>query len=387
MTLLSGIRVVELGVWVAGPAAGGLLADWGADVIKVEGPEGDPMRRLFSLLSGHGQPQSPPFDLDNRGKRSVVLDLRSEEGRDDLRAIVATADVFLTNLRPEAVERLGFGAEALLAEHPQLIYAQVTGFGRTGPDAHRAGYDIGAFWARSGMAHATVAPSEPPPAIRSGLGDHVTGTTITAGICAALVARERTGKGQLVDTSLLRSGIYCMGWDVGIQLRFDKLLPTVARTEAANPLINCYEAGDGRWFWMLGLEADRHWPPLLAAIDRADLADDPRFATSRDRRKHAGELVAVLDGVFAGRPRDGWTARFDDHDVWWAPVNTVADVVDDPQAVAVGAFRDVPAGQGAPAHRAVATPVDFSGAEVGPTGGVPGLGEHTDEVLRDVGRR
>lgn len=387
MTLLEGIRVVELGVWVAGPGAGGLLADWGADVIKVESPHGDPMRRLFALLSGHGQPQSPPFDLDNRGKRSVVLDLRTEEGRHDLRDIVATADVFLTNLRPEAVERLGFGPTALMEENPALVYAQVTGFGRTGPDAHRAGYDVGAFWARSGMAHALVPPDEPPPFIRSGLGDHVTGTAITAGICAALVARSRTGKGQLVDTSLLRTGIYCMGWDLGIQLRFDKLLPTTPRTEAANPLINCYEAGDGRWFWLLGLEADRHWPPLLAAIDHEELAEDERFASSRARRKHAAELVAVLDGVFATADRDHWTSHFDQHDVWWAPVNTIADVVEDEQAIATGAFVDVPGGGGADAHRAVATPVDFSDAAVAPRRGVPGLGEHTDEILSEVRRR
>lgn len=387
VTLLQGIRVVELGVWVAGPGAGGLLADWGADVIKVESPEGDPMRRLFALLSGHGQPQSPPFDLDNRGKRSVVVDLRTEDGRADLHEIVATADVFLTNLRPEAVERLGFGATELLDAHPRLVYAQVTGFGRTGPDAHRAGYDVGAFWARSGMAQSLVPPGEAPPAIRSGFGDHVTGTTVTAGICAALLARERTGVGQLVDTSLLRTGIYCMGWDLGIQLRFDKLLPTAPRTEAPNPLINCYEAGDGRWFWLLGLEAERHWRPLLAATDLEELADDERFVSSRARRKNAAALIARLDERFATADRDHWTERFDDHDVWWAPVNTVADVVDDAQAIATGAFTDVPAGSGADAHRAVMTPVDFSGADVGPQRGVPGLGEHTDELLAEVRSR
>lgn len=387
MTLLAGIRVVELGVWVAGPGSGGMLADWGADVIKVESPDGDPMRRLFALLSGHGQVQSPPFDLDNRGKRSVVLDLRTAAGREDLQAIVATADVFLTNLRPEAVERLGLGPEPLLAANPRLIYAQVTGFGRTGPDAHRAGYDVGAFWARSGMAHAFVPPGESPPFIRSGLGDHVTATTITAGICAALVARERTGQGQMVDTSLLRTGIYCMGWDIGIQLRFDKLQETLPREEAQNPMINCYETGDGSWFWLLGLEAQRHWRPLLTAIDRLDLVDDERFADSRGRRKHAVELVELLDATFATAPRDAWTTKFDAHDVWWAPVNTIAEVVADEQAIATGAFVDVPAEEGAAAHRAVMTPVDFSGADVRPRAGVPGLGQHTDDVLREVGRR
>lgn len=384
MTLLEGLRVVELGVWVAGPAAGGLLADWGADVIKVESPDGDPMRRLFALLSGHGQPQSPPFDLDNRGKRSVVLDLRTDDGRNDLRAVIESADVFLTNLRPEAVDRLGFGPDAMLEANPRLVYAQVTGYGRTGPDAHRAGYDVGAFWARSGMAHAIVPPGEPPPFIRSGVGDHVTGMSVTAGICAALLARERTGRGQIVDTSLLRNGIYTMGWDIGIQLRFDKLLPTVPRTEAPNPMISCYEAGDGRWFWLLGLEADRHWRPLLTAMDLESLAEDDRFVDSRARRKNAAALVAVLDGRFAEEDRDTWTSRFDEHDVWWAPVNTVADVVADEQAIAIGAYVDVPAGAASDAHRAVMTPVEFSDADVRPRAGVPGLGEHTDEVLAEA---
>jgi len=384
MTVLEGIRVVELGAWVAGPGAGGLLADWGADVVKVESPAGDPMRRLFAVLSGHGEPQSPPFDLDNRGKRSVVLDLQTEEGRADLRAIVATTDVFLTNLRPDAVERLGFGAEALTAEHPRLVYAQVSGYGRSGPDAHRAGYDLGAFFARSGLASQAVPPDQPPVANGGGIGDHITGTTIVAGICAALFARERTGRGQLVDTSLLRAGIYTNGWPLTIQLRYGRHLPTDPRTAVGNPLINSYRAGDGRWFWLLGLEADRHWPPLARALGRPELLDDERFATAKDRRINAEALIALLDEVFASADRDHWTERFDEQDVWWAPVNTLADAVEDPQAVAAGAFVDVPEGAGAAAHRAVMTPVDFSATPVGPRQGVPGLGEHTDEVLAEA---
>jgi crotonobetainyl-CoA:carnitine CoA-transferase CaiB-like acyl-CoA transferase len=381
MSVLEGIRVVELGAWVAGPGAGGLLADWGADVVKVEAPAGDPMRRLFAVLSGHGEPQSPPFDLDNRGKRSVVLDLRDDAARDDLRALVATADVFLTNLRPDAVERLGFGPDDLLQEHPRLVYAQVSGYGRTGPDAHRAGYDLGAFFARSGLATQAVPPDQPPVANGGGIGDHITGTTIVAGICAALFARERTGRGQVVDTSLLRAGIYTNGWPLSIQLRYGKHLPTEPRTAVGNPLINSYRAGDGRWFWLLGLEADRHWPPLVRAIGRPDLVDDERFASAKGRRVNARELVALLDEVFAGADRDHWIARFDEHDVWWAPVNTLADVVEDEQAEAAGAFVDVPDGAGAGGHRGVMTPVDFSDTPVGPTRGVPGLGEHTEEVL------
>jgi crotonobetainyl-CoA:carnitine CoA-transferase CaiB-like acyl-CoA transferase len=381
MSILAGTRVVELGVWVAGPGAGGVMADWGADVVKVEPPEGDPMRRVFQLIAGHGQPESPPFDLDNRGKRSVVLDLRDPAGREAAQQLVGGADVFLTNLRPEAVERLGLGPDALLEANERLVYASVSGYGLRGPDAGRAGYDVGAFWARSGVASKMVPEGEPPIDIRSGFGDHVTAMTSVAGICAALLARERTGRGQLVETSLLRTGIWCLGWDLGIQMRFGKIAPTLPRTDVMNPMVNPYQGSDGRWFWMLGLETERHWPALLRAIGRPDLGEDERFADGRGRRKNAPALVAELDAVFATRPRDEWTAAFDDHGVWWAPVNTLAEVLEDPQAVATGAFVEVPGGAAGPAHRAVATPVRFGAADVGPAGPVPVLGEHSDEIL------
>jgi crotonobetainyl-CoA:carnitine CoA-transferase CaiB-like acyl-CoA transferase len=250
--MLEGVRVVELGVWVAGPSAGGVMADWGADVVKVEAPAGDPLRRMLALTVGHGRPESPPFDLDNRGKRSAVIDLTTADGRAAGLRLAAAADVFLTNLRPEAVARLGLGPEPLMAANPRLVYASVTGYGSTGPDAHRAGFDVGAFWARSGIAATVVPPTEPPPGIRGGLGDHVTGMATVAGVVAALFARERTGRGQVVETSLLRAGIWCLGWDTSMQLRFGKLAPTQPRTENMNPMVNTYRAGDGNWFQLLG---------------------------------------------------------------------------------------------------------------------------------------
>jgi crotonobetainyl-CoA:carnitine CoA-transferase CaiB-like acyl-CoA transferase len=383
--VLEGLKVVELGVWVAGPSAGGLLADWGADVVKIEPPAGDPMRQMLSVIIGHGEAQSPPFDLDNRGKRSVVIDLHRETGREVALRLVEGADVFLTNLRPEAVDRLGLGSAALLGCNERLVYASVTGYGRSGPDAGRAGYDVGAFWARSGIAAATVPQDAAPPALRGGLGDHVTGLTTTSGILAALLERERTGRGRLVEVSLLRTGLYCLGWDLGLALRFGKVAPTHARTETINPMVNPYRAADDRWFWLLGVESQRHFPRLCEALGRPELATDERYATARDRRHHAAELIGELDSVFATRDRSHWEGLFDAHDVWWAPVNSVADVIDDPQVLAGGGFVDVPASAGAAAHRAVATPVDFPGYEPAIASGVPALGEHTDEVLLEVG--
>jgi crotonobetainyl-CoA:carnitine CoA-transferase CaiB-like acyl-CoA transferase len=382
---LRDVRVVELGAWVAGPGAGGLLAEWGADVIKVEPPAGDPMRQLFALTAGHGQPEVPPFDLDNRGKRSVVLDLRTPDGRAAMERLLGTADVFLTNLRPDAVERLGLGPAALMAQRPGLVYASITGYGRTGPDADRAGYDVGAFWARTGMARAFTPDDEPPPAIRGGLGDHVTALAVVAGINAALVARHATGLGQLVDTSLLRAGVWCIGWDLGIQLRFGKMAPTLPRTETMNPTVNPYVAGDGRWFWLLGLESDRHWPGIATALGRPEWITEEPFASSRGRRKEAHLVITSIDAVLAERPRAEWFERFDANGVWWAPVHPPADVLTDPQAVAAGAFVDVPEGAGARAHRAIASPVDFGGVATPAAGPVPGLGEHTEEVLAELG--
>jgi len=383
--VLSNYRVVELGMWVAGPAAGGLLADWGADVVKVETPVGDPMRRLFQLLAGHGQTQSPPFELDNRGKRSVVIDLARPEGVEVLLRLLDGADVFLTNLRPEAVQRLGLGPGDLAERFPRLVYASVSGYGLSGPETGRAGYDVGAFWARSGIASLMAPGDADPPGVRSGMGDHVTAITAVAGVLAALLEREQTGRGQLVEISLLRTGIYSVGWDLGIQARFDKLGSVQPRTTELNPMCNCYRSGDDRWFWLLGVEADRLWPKLCVALARPDLADDERYATARARRHHAAELVAELDVIFARSTRDQLTAAFDVHDVWWAPVNTPAEVLADPQAIAAGAFVDVPAGEFGPAHRAVATPVTFHGDPGRVVGPVPGLGEHTDQVLAAAG--
>jgi crotonobetainyl-CoA:carnitine CoA-transferase CaiB-like acyl-CoA transferase len=365
------------------------MADWGADVIKVEAPSGDPMRRMLSVTAGgRGDLPSPPFDLDNRGKRSVVFDLETDEGRESMHQLLATADVFMTNLRPEAVDRLGLGAEEVRAAHPRLIYATVTGYGRDGPETWRAGYDVGAFWARSGLAALTVPPDEPQPHFRGGVGDHVTAITTLAGILGALWQRERTGVGDVVETSLLRTGIYCLGWDLGIQLRLGKLGSTLPRTEQSNPMINVYRAGDDKWFWLLGVEADRMWPKLLRALDLEHWAGHDRYRTARDRRYNAKELIAELDELFATRSRAEWTAVFDEHDVWWAPVNTAEDVVNDPQAIAAGAFVDVPDGVGSDSHRAVATPVRFSDADdARPRGPVPGLGEHTEEVLRELRSR
>ena len=382
--ILDGVRVVELTAWVAGPAAAGVLADWGADVVKVEPATGDPQRSIFGAIGAREQTSVPPFELDNRGKRSVVLDLRSEAGQEAMERLLERADVFVTNVRVAALERLGLGPAAVRQRHPSIVYGIITGYGLDGPDANRPGYDVGAFWARSTLAASVVPPGVMPPAIRSGLGDHVTGMTLAGGICGALFDRQRTGNGHLVSTSLLRTGLYCAGWDLAILMRFGKLQSTRARDAHPTPLVNCYAASDGKGFWLLGLEGDRHWPGLVAALDRPDLADDERFRTARDRAVNAGDLIAELDVSFAAREMEHWVERFDHHDVWWAPINTPRSALEDPQVIASGAFVEMPDGAAGEPVRSVASPIDIDGAAQRP-GPSPALGEHTADVLAELG--
>ncbi len=382
--ILEGVRVVELTAWIAGPSAAGVLADWGADVVKVEPPRGDPQRGLFGAIGYAEQTAVPPFELDNRGKRSVVLDLRDDPGREAMERLLARADVFVTNTRVAALARLGLDPAAVRARHPSLVYGIITGYGLRGPDADRPGYDVGAFWARSTLASSVVPKGEVPPGIRSGLGDHATGVTLAGAICAALYDRQRTGEGHLVSTSLLRMGLYCAGADLGTLLRFGKLQSTRPREAATTPLMNSYCAGDGAAFWLLGVEADRHWPGLLAAIERPDLADDERFSTARARMLNAPALIAELDAAFGAEPMTHWAARFDDHDVWWAPVNTPWTVLQDPQVEASGAFVEMPVPDGEAPYRSIASPVDLDDHVQRP-GPTPALGEHTTEVLTELG--
>jgi len=378
---LSGYRVIELAAWVAGPAAGGIMADWGADVIKVETASGDPQRTIFGAIGTRDDLPVPPFEIDNRGKRSIVLDLRSDDGTARFHQLLETADVMVTNTRPGALERLGLDHETVLDRHPRLVYGLITGYGLEGPDRDRAGYDVGAYWARSGLAHSLVPPGELPPQVRSGMGDHQTGITLVSGVVAKLLERERTGRGGLVATSLLRTGLYSLGWDIGIQLRFGRRQSTRPRERFPTPLINSYAAGDGHGFFLICLEGDRHWPQVLAAIGHPELGDDERYATNRLRSENCEALIADLDAVFQERDMAEWADRFDAHDVWWAPIQTIREVVEDPQAQP--GFVDMTPHDGEEPFRAVATPVDFDGHEQRP-GPVPYLGEHTAEIMSEL---
>jgi crotonobetainyl-CoA:carnitine CoA-transferase CaiB-like acyl-CoA transferase len=380
---LEGIRVVEMGFWVAGPGAAGILADWGAEVIKIEPPEGDPMRGMFLNAAGIDVPINPPFELDNRGKRSIGLNLQHADGRAIAHQLLGAADVFVTNLRPSALKKFGLSYDDLRQLNSKLVYCHLTGYGLVGDDKDRPAYDVGAYWSRAGIAWSLVPEGTEPPQQRGGMGDHTTALAAVGAVCAALLARQRTGAGQLVSTSLLRTGMYVLGWDLNIRLRFGFVAPPYTRTNVPNPVVSCYRAGDRRWFWLLGLQGDRHWPDLVRAIDRPDLGTDPRFRDMRGRRENASVIVPILDEIFAAKPLREWREIFDRENVWWAPVQSPDEVVNDPQARAAGAIVKVPVVDGD--GEMVASPADFSATPWQPSSAAPELGQHTEEILLELG--
>ena len=381
--MLDGVRVIEMGLWVAGPAAAGILADWGADVVKVEPPTGDPARGFQRMLGGDLD-VNPVFELDNRGKRSIVIDLSTEAGARIAGALITEADVLVTNLRPGALGRLGLDPDTLLDRHPALVYALITGYGRAGPDADRAAYDIAAYWARAGIAESLRAPGGPLPFQRGGMGDHTTAMTGAAMVSAALVERARTGRGQLVSTSLLRQGAYTIGFDVNVALMWGRTLAVGVRETMASPTVNNYTAGDGRPFWIVGLEGDRHWPALARAVGRPEWLTDDRFVDARARAINAVELIQELDRIFATKPLADWARAFDSEaDLFWSPVNSIDDLVADEQFHAAGGVVPVPDEQGS--LPMLATPADFGGQPPMPRWRAPRLGEHTAAVLAELG--
>jgi crotonobetainyl-CoA:carnitine CoA-transferase CaiB-like acyl-CoA transferase len=292
----------------------------------------------------------------------------------------------VTNVRPGALQRLGLDFESVSAHNARLVYGLITGYGETGPDAGRAAYDVAAFWSRAGLAHLLTRPDDTPPFQRGGMGDHSAGMTLAAAICAALLARERTGTGQLVTTSLYRQGAYTVSFDLNTYLLTGQPIAIGQRESMGNPCMNNYAAGDGRRFWIVGLDADRHWPALCRAVGHPEWLDDPRCSDARARAANAVPLIAELDEIFATRSLDEWAQVFaTEPDFFWSPVNTIEDVVADEQFHAAGGIVDVPDGEAGVSM--VATPADFHGTPWAPRSAAPELGQHTDEVLAELESR
>lgn len=381
--LLKGLKVVDFSAYIAGPGAAGILCDWGADVIKVERPEGDNMRHIFADLA-NDLGANPTFEFDNRGKRGVVLDITKPAARDALAKLAAEADVFLTNVRPVSLRRYGLDDKTLRAANPRLVYTVITGYGLEGPDAHLPGFDVTAFWARSGIGYMTAPKGAEPFMRTSGMGDHTTSLATVSAILAALYERERTGEGRMVQTSLLASGVYLMGSDMAVQLKMGRLASIRSRDNPINAIANHYRSSDGRWFVHNPRGSGGGWEKFVAAAGRPDLAQDERFASGKARRQNARELAVELDAAFGALPFEEIARRLDAADLVWAPFQTPGDVAADPQADAAGCFVPVEDGKGG-THRSPAPPAVFPGLEQKARPPAPRLGEHTRDVLAELG--
>lgn len=381
--MLKGLKVVEYATYVAAPGAGGIMADWGADVIKVEPPGGDPIRLFFASLGAADGP-NPVFDMDNRGKRGIVLDTSKDAGRQALLRLIDEADMFLTNVRPGGLKRAGLDHEALLTRCPKLIYGSMTGYGLEGPDADRPGMDSAAFWARSGVAAMFRPKGGAPVALRTAFGDHVASMGFAAGLLAALYERNATGKGRLVEGSLLRAAHYAAGSDFAIQHVRGRIASNRKREEVPNPLINYWQTSDQHWLTTLTRLGEKDWAKFARALKVEHLIDDPRFANAKARRDNGALLVPLLDQAFGARTFAEIAAALDGEEMIWAPMLTAAEAIKDPQALAAGCVVQTPASDGG-AFNAPAAPVRFPGADDGPKGPAPRLGEHTRAVLAQAG--
>jgi len=386
--IMDGIRVVEVAAWTYVPVAGAVLAEWGADVIKIEHPEsGDPQRGLVTSGLMPSGPGGINFmmELPNRGKRSVGLDLKSERGHELLLELVKGADVFLTNFRPQARRNLHIDVEDLRAVNPQIIYVRGSGHGQRGPEAERGGYDACSFWARGGSADIISIPGEYPSMQPGpGYGDVVSGLTIAGGISAALFHRERTGEALVVDNSLLATGMWATSAAVLMAGLFGfERFPQGNRAKAPNPLVLSYKTKDNRFLSLIMLESDRYWADLVTKVGRPELADDARFVDAGARAQNSEACVGILDEIFASRTFEEWKSTLLEVDGVWAPVQTAGELLTDPQVLANGYLRDVEGPSGS-TFRMVASPLQFD--EVPPElVRAPEHGEHTDEVLQELG--
>ena len=381
---LQGLRVLDLASFVAAPVASTVLGDYGAEVIKIEPPgAGDPQRVLGQA---HSVPQHPVnfcWHMTNRNKKAIALDLKHAEGRAVFERLVKTADVMVVNFPLKVRARLGLRYADMAPLNPKLIYASLTGYGESGPDADQPGFDSTAFFARSGLLDGLTYAGGPPAFSLPAQGDQMTGMNLFAAIALALLHRERTGEGSEVSTSLHASGLWSNAILAQGALLGAYVAPRPPRTQPRSALGNQYRTQDGRWIQLTIVREDKLWPELCAAIERPDLLDDPRFVTTEISRAHATELAAILDEVFATRPWPEWRNRLRRHDITFGLLGILQDVPGDEQAVANGSvvpstMPEMPRTLSAPIR------LGFAPEPVTPGPG-PAHGEHTDALLAELG--
>jgi crotonobetainyl-CoA:carnitine CoA-transferase CaiB-like acyl-CoA transferase len=387
--LLKGVRVVELSTWGFVPTAGVVLADWGADVIKVEHPEfGDPARGVVTSTWRAGKNGvSITFEYFNRGKRCVGIDLKSEAGREVLFRLLADADVFVTNLRRGARRKMGIDAEQVRARFPRLVYASGSGMGSEGPDGEQGGYDLSAYWSRAGVVYCVTPPGSPRPndMPSPGFGDIPSGTMLAGGIAAALYQQAKTGEGATLDLSLLNAGMWALtgeitGADAVDAERFYK----GDGRNSGNPLVTVYRTKDDRFLQLVMTEGDKHFADLCRRVDRPTLADDPRFVDQSARTQNAAACIEILERIFAERTLEEWRDVLQDATGVWAAVQKPREVPLDPQVIANGYVRTRRDHAGRE-YLGVVSPVRVLSDPDGDERPAPLHGEHTDEILLESG--
>lgn len=384
---LDGIRVLEVANWLAAPAATALMADMGADVIKVEPPGGDIFRQfqLRSIGYEYDFPTNYGFQTDNRGKRSITVALDRPGGPELVREMAKTADIFVTNLVQDRRVRYGLTYEDVAAINPKGVYVSFSGYGTRGPDADRSGFDFAAFWAASGIMGLLGEPDAPPPLCRGGQGDHTTALNILAATLGALRLRDKTGEGQHVETTLQASGMWTIAGDFSAALAARSNAPRITRKSPTSPLWNTYLCSDGHWILMvMPVPFPGYWPRFCAMVGHPEWATDPRWDTLAKIRQQTTEITAMIEPIFAAHPKAYWAARLDEADLIWAPVATIMEVIDNPQIREMGWIAELQHPEYGP-FQVLDTPFHIYGSDVGARGPAPEPGQHTFDLLAEFG--
>ena len=385
--MLEGLKVIEMATYVAAPAAGAMLRDWGADVTKIEPLNGCPMRRFFEGMKSNVPIEGNPiFTLDNRGKKGITINTSDQKGADIVRKMINDADVFLTNVRPQSLESAKLDHKTLMKINPRLIYCSLTGYRLEGAEKNKPGFDIAAYWSRSGMAHLTQRKGEEPLPIRTASGDHITAISTVSGILAALYERGNTGIGKLVETSLVRTGIYSIGSDMALQLKFGRVPSTKNRDQQINPLFNFFKTKDDRWICLSPRAGgDYDMPKVVRAIGKEEWLNNDKFNSNQARRENASEFIKEMDKAFSSHTLSEWSNKLDAEDLVWSPVQNLKEVSMDSQAIASGAFSEVEDQDCSESYKTVSSPVRFHNSDDGPKGPAPKLGQDNFKVLNELG--
>lgn len=396
---LEGVKVLDCGRWMMAPSCARMLADLGADVIKIEDRvQGDPIRGLRQMVQAQRAQQATVMSsieaaragantacyISNRNKRSIGVDLTKAKGREVVYRLAAKSDVMVHNWRPDAAKGLGMDYETLAKRNPRLVYAAGSGWGPEGPDSGKAAMDAAAL-ARAGMMYLWGSPDMPPVQSFAGLGDMTGATMMTIAVLTALLAREHGAAGQKIDVSLLGSLVALEAPSMQLQLVRGWEGSRVDRERAPNPLYTHYRCTDDKWILLCMLQADRYWPTFCRVMGIPELEQDPRFENMQVRSQNAEELIAILDGIFFSKPRAEWVRLLKEEDLIFAPVQTIAEAVGDPQVLANDYIVDFDHSEWGQT-RTVGLPYRFSGTPApGLAMQAPAFAQHTEEILLEMG--